>query len=108
MFRKLLVPVVVSDGTLSGAWPERRSAASDWRAGAGCLRSQSMRMLRGELGLSGLVDVVSEGVSLTNRKWPDAILYLNPSTNRTMTPVRYLKEHLGAEVEGFRPRRRRS
>ncbi len=30
--------------------------------------------------------------------WPDAVPYLDPETNRTMIPVRYLTESLGAKV----------
>ena len=43
------------------------------------------------------VDVYLNGNALDN--WPDAVPYLDPETNRTMIPVRYLTESLGAKVD---------
>ena len=47
------------------------------------------------------VDVHVNGEWLSSDQWPDALPYLDPSTNRTMVPVRYLSEYLKAEVEWY-------
>lgn len=47
------------------------------------------------------VDVHVNGEWLSDSQWPDAIPYLDPATNRTMVPVRYLSEYLKADVEWY-------